>query len=192
MQEIWAWTLGWEDPLEKGLATHFSILAWMIPWAEEHGRLQSMGSQRVRHNWATKPTYLNTTLCCLSGYIPMASPKGDLPWWLSGKESSCQGRRQWAEEPRRLQSMESQKSQTTQRLKHNNPKKIFKWSVRLPGWKYQNPWVNCLSNDKILNPFLLKNFKWEEYSLFKASWQHQKSRKKERKQNKTLALSLNR
>ena len=39
--------LGWKDPLEKGMATHSSILAWRIPWTEERGRLQSMGSQRV-------------------------------------------------------------------------------------------------------------------------------------------------
>ena len=43
-------SLGWEDPLEKGMATHSSILAWRIPWTEEPGRLQSMGSQRVGHN----------------------------------------------------------------------------------------------------------------------------------------------
>ena len=41
---------GQEDPLEKGMATHSSILAWRIPWTEEHGGLQSMGSQRVRHD----------------------------------------------------------------------------------------------------------------------------------------------
>ena len=41
--------LGWEDPLEKEMTTHSSILAWEISWTEEHGRLQSMGSQRVRH-----------------------------------------------------------------------------------------------------------------------------------------------
>ena len=41
------WSLGWEDPLEEGMATHSSILAWRIPWTEEPGRLQSMGSQRV-------------------------------------------------------------------------------------------------------------------------------------------------
>ena len=40
-------SLGWEDPLEKGMADHSSILAWRIPWTEEPGRLQSMGSQRV-------------------------------------------------------------------------------------------------------------------------------------------------
>ena len=43
-------TLGWEDPLEKGKATHSSILAWRIPWTEEPGGLQSMGSQRVGHD----------------------------------------------------------------------------------------------------------------------------------------------
>ena len=43
-------SLGWEDPLEKEMATHSSTLAWKIPWAEELGRLQSMGSQRVRHD----------------------------------------------------------------------------------------------------------------------------------------------
>ena len=53
MQEIWVWSLGREDPLEKEMATHSSILAWKIPRMEEPGRLQSMGSQRVRHDWAT-------------------------------------------------------------------------------------------------------------------------------------------
>ena len=43
-------SLGQEDPLEKEMATHFKILAWRIPWVEEPGRLQSMGSQRVRHD----------------------------------------------------------------------------------------------------------------------------------------------
>ena len=53
MQETWVWSLGWEDPLEKEMATHSSILAWRIPWMEEPGRLQSTGLQRVGHNWAT-------------------------------------------------------------------------------------------------------------------------------------------
>ena len=50
MQETWVLSLGGEDLLEKGMATHSSILAWRIPWTEEHGRLQFMGSQRVRHD----------------------------------------------------------------------------------------------------------------------------------------------
>ena len=47
MQETRVQPLGWEDPLEKGMATHSSILAWKISWTEEPGELQSMGSQRV-------------------------------------------------------------------------------------------------------------------------------------------------
>ena len=49
-QGTWVWSLGWEDPLEKRMATHSSILVWRIPWTEEPGGLQSMGSQRVRYN----------------------------------------------------------------------------------------------------------------------------------------------
>ena len=45
--------LGWEDPLKKQMAMHSSILAWKIPWTEDPGRLQSMGSQRVEHDWTT-------------------------------------------------------------------------------------------------------------------------------------------
>ena len=50
MQEAWVQSLGQEDPLEKGMATHSSILAWRILWTEEPGRLQFMGLQRVRHD----------------------------------------------------------------------------------------------------------------------------------------------
>ena len=49
-QETWVPFLGQKDPLEKAVATHSSILAWRIPWTEEPGGLQSMGSQRVRHD----------------------------------------------------------------------------------------------------------------------------------------------
>ena len=53
MQEMLVQSLGWEDPLKKEMATQSSILAWEIPWTEEAGGLQSMGSQRVRHDLAT-------------------------------------------------------------------------------------------------------------------------------------------
>ena len=53
MWETWVQSLGWDDPLEKEMATHSSVLAWRIPWTEEPGGLQSMGSQRVRHGRAT-------------------------------------------------------------------------------------------------------------------------------------------
>ena len=67
MQKTWVRSLSWEDPLEKGKAIYFSILAWRIPWAEEPGGLQSMGSQRVGHNRVTRLPYTYT-------YIP---------WWSS-------------------------------------------------------------------------------------------------------------
>ena len=53
LQETWVQSLGQEDPLEKRMATHSSILAWRTTWTEESGGIQSMGSQRVRHDWAT-------------------------------------------------------------------------------------------------------------------------------------------
>ena len=51
---------GQEDPLEKEIATHSSVLSWEIPWTEEPGRLESMGSQRVRHDWVTH-TFISKT-----------------------------------------------------------------------------------------------------------------------------------
>ena len=60
MQEMWVLSLGWEDPLEKELATHSNILAWGIPWTEEPSELQSMGSRKVGHDLATKQQEKNT------------------------------------------------------------------------------------------------------------------------------------
>ena len=57
MWETWVQSLGWEDLLEKEMATHSNILAWRIPWMEEPGRLQSTGSQRVGHDWATSLSF---------------------------------------------------------------------------------------------------------------------------------------
>ena len=53
MRETWVQSLGQKDPLEKEIATHSSILAWRIRWTEEPGGLQSVGSERVGHDWAT-------------------------------------------------------------------------------------------------------------------------------------------
>ena len=53
-QKTWVRSLGWEDPLEKEMATHSGILAWETPWTEDPCRLQSMDSQRVGHDLATK------------------------------------------------------------------------------------------------------------------------------------------
>ena len=78
MQETWVQSLGWEDTLEKEMATHSSILAWEIPWTEEPGRLQSMELQRVGHDFATAksaakslqscPTLCNPMDCSLPGF----------------------------------------------------------------------------------------------------------------------------
>ena len=61
MQDTQVGSLGWEDPLQKEMAAHSSILAWKIPWTMEPGRLQSVGSQRVGHDWATS---LSLSLSC--------------------------------------------------------------------------------------------------------------------------------
>jgi len=53
VQETQVQSLGWENPLEKEMATHSSILAWKISWTEKPGGLQSVGSQRVEHDWVT-------------------------------------------------------------------------------------------------------------------------------------------
>ena len=62
VQKTKVWSLGQEDPLEKEMTTHSSVLAWRILWTEEPGGLQSMGSQRVRHNWLH--THLHLHLVC--------------------------------------------------------------------------------------------------------------------------------
>ena len=75
MQETWVRSLGWEDPLEKKMAIHSSILAWKIPQTEKPGSLQSMGSQRVGHDWATS---LSVYLCILgSSFIHIISADSD-------------------------------------------------------------------------------------------------------------------
>ena len=67
MWETWIWSLGQEDPLEKEMATHSSIHAWRIPWTEEPGGVQSTGSQRVRHAWATSLSFFHF-LCCFCNF----------------------------------------------------------------------------------------------------------------------------
>ena len=77
MQEMWIWSLGQEDPQEKEMADHSSILAWVIPWIEEPDRLQSMGSNRVGQDLKQlnnnkvkfSATFLRTVYLEWSGYI---------------------------------------------------------------------------------------------------------------------------
>ena len=70
MRETRVRALGWEDPLEKEMAIHSSTVAWKIPWTEEPGRLQSMGSQRVGHDWATSLSLSSNMI----SYLGISSP----------------------------------------------------------------------------------------------------------------------
>ena len=70
MWETWVRYLGWNNPLEEGMETHSSTRSWKIPWTEETGRLQPRGSQRVRHNWATKHKHISKLGVCL---VPSAT-----------------------------------------------------------------------------------------------------------------------
>ena len=93
MRETQVWSLSWEDPLEKEMATHSSILAWRIPWKEKPGRLQSTGSQRVAHDWATSFSFYQRKHTCI--HITSAdrtwppNNSGPHPW------SDCPGK-SWA------------------------------------------------------------------------------------------------
>ena len=89
MQETWVQSLGWEDPLEKEMATHSSTLAWEIPWREEPGGLQSMGSHRVGHDWGTACTHTHLVLECIrvsASHLPCSSLTVTLHWKV-GKSS---------------------------------------------------------------------------------------------------------
>ena len=82
MQQTQVQSLGWKDLLEKGMATHSSILAWRIPWTEEPGRLQAIGSQRVGHDWAT-----NALALCHYNYSLKTFEKNQV---LNITETFCQ------------------------------------------------------------------------------------------------------
>ena len=101
MRETLVRSLGWEDPLEKEMATHSSILAWKIPWTEELGWLLSMGSKRVGHDWATSlslsrsllvhektdvQTFLETTLETKDN-VDFLYISDELRFWLLGPKS---------------------------------------------------------------------------------------------------------
>ena len=92
-QEARVWSLGQEDPLEKGMATHSSILAWEIPWTEKPGGLQSIGLQRVGHDWRDwAHTLAYRTSCFVSGFSYSALWLWDSYRWLESTDnpSHCQ------------------------------------------------------------------------------------------------------
>ena len=76
MQETWVKSLCWEDPLEEGMATHSSILAWRIPWAKKPGGLQSMKSHSAGHSWATNTFHKSL------GLSPLLNPVGAVPGFI--------------------------------------------------------------------------------------------------------------
>ena len=69
------WSLGWEDPLEEGMASHSSILVWRIPWTEEPGGLQSMGSQGVGHDWSDLALEIPLLAIHLKEWKPVSTQK---------------------------------------------------------------------------------------------------------------------
>ena len=92
IQETWAWSLGWEDPLEEGMAACSSILAWRIPRTEEPKELQSTGLQKVRHNWSDwahrhTHTHTHTHTCYLPDSYSLLFPKWSLTF-CSGASAS--------------------------------------------------------------------------------------------------------
>ena len=87
MQAVQVWSLGQENPLEEGMATHSSIFAWRIPWTEEPGGLQSMESPRVRHDLVTEHS-THTSLADSGSQPLLHSPHGYFNWatptWVLG------------------------------------------------------------------------------------------------------------
>ena len=114
MQETRVRSLGWEDPLEKGMATHSSVPAWRSPWTEKPGRLQSVGLQRVGYSLATEqgslvaqrlkhlPGMRETRVRSLGWEYPLEKE-------METHSSTLAWRTPWREEPDRLQSMGSQR-----------------------------------------------------------------------------------
>ena len=133
MQDTLVRSLGWEDPLEKEMATHSSILSWREPWTEEPGGLQSMGSQKVRHHWTTN-TFTLRELWPLIDFPGGSDGKASA--YSAGDPGSIPGlgrspgegngnwlqyfawKIPWTEEPGRLQSMGSQKESDTTEWLH--------------------------------------------------------------------------
>ena len=129
MQETRVLSLGWEDSLEKGMAIHSSILAWRIPWREEPGGPQSMGSQRVGHNWATNTFFglpwweVVKNLPANAGNIrDLGSIPGSVrsPGGGNGYHTCILAWRiPWREEPGGLQSVGSQRGRHSWETKHS-------------------------------------------------------------------------
>ena len=116
MRETWLWSLGQEGPLEKETATHSSILAWKIPWTEKPGGLQSMGLQKVGHDWETSLFLITEIQCLIPGSvrtIPWKWKWQRIPVFLPGKSH---GQRSLAD----YSPWGQKESNTTEQLNVNN------------------------------------------------------------------------
>ena len=105
MQETWVQSLGQEDPLEEAMTTHSSIFARKIPWTEKPGGLQSMGSQRVRHNWTTEHACCNYKTFYV---IPRVTTPWSREWQPTPVFLPCFVA--WTKKPGRLWSRGSQRA----------------------------------------------------------------------------------
>ena len=103
LQETWVWSLGQKHPLEKEMSTYSSTLAWKIPWMEVPGRLQSIGLQRVGHDWTTS---LSLSFIHFTSFFQDSSCKW-LEKAMAPHSSTLAWKIPWTEEPGRLQSMGS-------------------------------------------------------------------------------------
>ena len=101
MWETQVWSLGQEDPVEKEMATHSSVLAWRIPWTEEAGRLQSTGSQRVRHDWAASLSHWYICIRMFFAMLLIIAPN-----W---KEAKCLQTGEWTHQLWTSHTMEHKK-----------------------------------------------------------------------------------
>ena len=99
IREMQVQSLGQEDALEKGMLTHFSILAWRIPWTEKTGELQSMGSQRVRQDWTINTHTTSILYIKVWGTLQTFTEKA-----MATHSSTLAWKIPWAEESGRLQS----------------------------------------------------------------------------------------
>ena len=87
-QEPWIWSVVWEDTLKEQMTTNSSILAWIIPWIEELGGLQSMGSQRVGHNWVVEHTCMQEGMLVKMNMTRISEPRSLIQ--ESGRSDSYQ------------------------------------------------------------------------------------------------------
>ena len=141
MQETQVWSLGWEDFLEKEMATHSSILAWRISWRKEAGGLQSMRSQRVRYDWAT-----NT-------HTPWDFPGGPV---VKTPHFPCRGLRFNHQGTKILHA--SRHGQKNRRRKKKESTRYRSWETVLSlaaGKVMQMPWGQCRSEATLVPQWVL-------------------------------------